>query len=370
MSLKSRLKELEYSYYMSRLSGAFTLHVKKSLNTLKSQGKLLELSRQQKKEIIDYYYDLTGKKIQTLWHQYYYSRSGKFSVKYLPENFYNTDLIYRINNFDMRKFYSDKNQYDLLFPEINKPFSYLKRINGYYYYDNQVISPCDAVRICQNLPLAIIKPTIETTWGENVNQISTKAGYSSEFRRSIEDIFNLYGDNFIIQEKIKQHENISALNPHSVNTIRVFSIRRGDQIDIISACLRIGRTESIVDNARAGGMFVNLNDKGEINSVGYEEDSMGVFTESTTKVSLLNYKIPGYLDVILNIKKMHEKVPYLNLIGWDFSVDENEKAVFVELNRCPDICLFQSATGPALGEYQDLLGTVKTKPNTRSFNIF
>jgi len=62
---------------------------------------------------------------------------------------------------------------------------------------------------------------------------------------------------FIFQELLDQHPRVSDIYSGSINTIRIYTIRRpNNQPRIISARMRFGAFGSVVDNASAGGFVV------------------------------------------------------------------------------------------------------------------
>lgn len=67
-------------------------------------------------------------------------------------------------------------------------------------------------------------------------------------------------ENHIVIEFVKMHETINALNPESLNTIRVMLINENGNNPVIpSAFMRIGtKASGIVDNTAQGGMFCKV----------------------------------------------------------------------------------------------------------------
>jgi hypothetical protein len=338
------------------------------LNDLKMESskiKLKTLTKQQLKEIDDYYYSMTGMKVNHHWHQYFYSRNNVFSEKYIPVDFYNNELIYRLNNFGMRHAYSDKNIYSTIFKEFNQPRTVLKKINGYYYIDEMAISNNEAKDIYWNLNKSIIKPSLEGTWGEGVKMISANNGISNIEGKNIEEILKEYDNNFIIQEYIHQHSDISILNPSSVNTIRVITYRNeNNDINVVYHVLRIGETGSMVDNVGFGGINVKILPDGTLNEFGFGYSADKFYKKASSGIELKDYKVPMFSELLETAKKMHLKLPYFKLIGWDFGIDSDENPILIEWNRCPD--LSQTAHGPAFGDLTDeIFKRLKKLPDTR-----
>lgn len=63
------------------------------------------------------------------------------------------------------------------------------------------------------------------------------------------------GRDWIVEEYFEQHSVVAAINPASVNTVRIWVIDRGAKgYRILLAYLRIGRASMWVDNASSGGV--------------------------------------------------------------------------------------------------------------------
>ena len=70
--------------------------------------------------------------------------------------------------------------------------------------------------------------------------------------------------------------------------------------------------------------------------------------------------IPNFEKVIKKAKELALTLPYLRLIGWDFTIDEEGEPVFIEMNTLPGIYIMQLCNGPVFGELTDeLLNSVK-----------
>ena len=108
----------------------FSIHRTWKNDIANIQGKLKQcevrhLSIGQKKDILDFYEKLIGKKVPTYWHEYFYSRNEFFSVKYIPTCLYHSDVIYKLNNYKLRHAYVDKSIYDVYFPDVLRPKTFV-----------------------------------------------------------------------------------------------------------------------------------------------------------------------------------------------------------------------------------------------------
>lgn len=329
-----------------------------------SQYEVNPLSKGQRNDIITYYTSLVGKKVPVYWHEYFFSRNGNFSVKYIPTCFYHSDIIYKLNNFDLRHAYVDKGIYDIFFSDVRRPKTFVKNINGYYYDDSKPISREDAIDRCQNLDGAVSKPTQEGKWGSGVKVFSTHNGILDD-GSNVVSLMDSYGKNYIIQERIQQHESMSRLNPTSLNTLRVLSYRQGNEIYILYIVVRIGREGKSVDNETAGGINADINlETGIIEDCAYGTPSEKKILATDVGTVLKGFQIPSFELIKNEVKELHLRLPYFNLIGWDFGIDIEGNPIMIEWNRAPD--LSQTAHGPAFGEMtEEIFNRIRSLKDTR-----
>lgn len=59
---------------------------------------------------------------------------------------------------------------------------------------------------------------------------------------------------FVIERAIEQHPALAALNPSSVNTLRVWVVDDRAGVHVVGAFLRVGRAGSVIDNTASGGL--------------------------------------------------------------------------------------------------------------------
>lgn len=350
------------------------IHVRYKSDIANIKGKmkqcdLVPLTAGQKSDINAFYKKMLGHDVPTYWHEYFYSRNGKFSVKYIPTAVYHAEIIYRLNQFGVRHAYVDKGIYDIYFPDVNRPQTIVKNINGYYYDGKNAISQAEALARCQNLQAAVSKPSTEGMWGEGVRVFHTENGRMNGNGMTMEELFNSYGKNFIIQEKIVQHAEMTKLNPTSLNTLRVLSYRDENQVYILYVVVRIGRTGQQVDNETAGGINADIDlATGTILDCAYGTPAEKRIETTDCGTPLKGFAIPAFDKVTALVKELHTRLPYFNLVGWDFGIDEQGEPVLIEWNRAPD--LSQTAHGPAFGEMtEEILIALKKKKNSILNNL-
>ena len=322
------------------------------------------LTKGQETDIKAYFKKHLGREVPTYWHQYLYSRNGIYSEKYIPASVYVSSIIFRLNDLQYSAAYVDKGFYDTLFPDVNRPQTFVKNINGFYYDDRKPISKEEAIYRCSNLKEAVIKPSVFGTWGQGVKLFHTDNGFIPELNMSVPDLFSQYKKSFIIQSKLEQHPDLAKLNPTSVNTIRVMSYRKENEVIILYAVIRIGRMGKVVDNETAGGIKADIDlQTGRIKGSAFGSPKEKNMPQTDSGAVLDNYLIPSFPQVLDFVKNLHLRLPYFRLIGWDISVDTNGNPVMIEWNRSSE--LSQVAHGPAFGDYtEEILATALKERNT------
>ncbi len=334
----------------------YSIKVRERADIANIRGKLKQCDRvvltaAQKGEIQDFYRSICGHEVPTYWHEYFFSRNGHFSPLYIPTSFYHKEIIYRLNNFNFRHAYVDKGVYDIYFPDLNRPKTIVKNMNGYFYDDHQAITRAEALERCRNLQGAVVKPTLEGMWGQGVRVFASREGQVDD-KLSVEQLFESYGKNFIIQEKVRQHTEMARLNPTSLNTLRILSYRQEDSVQILYAVVRIGRAGQCVDNETAGGINADIDlATGSILDCAYGTPAEKRIPATDNGTVLRGFQIPAFQKALDIVRAMHLRLPYFNLVGWDFGIDETGEPVMIEWNRAPD--LSQTAHGPAFGSHTE-----------------
>ena len=321
-----------------------------------------KLTKEQKKEVDDFYVSMIGKKVPLYCHEYFYSRTGVFTKEYVPNNFYHCELVPRANEHRFQGAYGDKNMCDLLFPGENIVHTILKNINGYYYYEGEPVSEEDAIRLCSNLKEKIIKPSRKSE-GQGVQLISVTDGMVEPGGKTIGDLFRMYEKNFLIQDRVRQHSGMAALNPSSVNTMRILSYHSGMEVLIIYSVVRIGRGGSVVDNQCAGGISTTISKEGKLGKTAFGGFSTDNIVQTDTGVALDGYQLPSFDKAVEMVRRLHLRLPYFNIVGWDVAIQEDGEPVLIEFNTNPG--LSQSAFKSGMGEYTErIIRELWPRPNT------
>ena len=345
MKINRIVKNIFKQYIKHKVSLKEKRKVKEKIELFKN----IVLTEEQTNSIDEIWMRNYGKKISKNWHRLYTSYTGKFDKYYFPEIFFTTNLLEKLNPERRKEYLADKILTKELFSGIENEKlrlmkNYVYNCNGYFYDNNGIITYDEALAKISNIGEVIIKPSVETSSGNNVDLLNIKDGIDEISGRGIEEIFKKYNMNYMVQEKLKQHESFAKLNPSSVNTIRINTYICEGKLYSSPIAMRIGRYGSIVDN---GNLFIGVKENGELRKFAFTKFDGQKFAEHPdTKIKFENYKLPMIPQMVNFAKKYHYKIPHMGIIAWDLALDKDENIVIIEANiSCPSVWFPQYCNG-------------------------
>ena len=296
----------------------------------------INLSKEQKKQIDDFYITNYGKKIPYTWHRHYTAFTGNFDPMYFPELLY-IPVFERFMNFNtgFRQAMGDKNFLSIIAKGISvkMPQIIISCASGLLRdYDYNVIGVNEAIQLINNKGVLFVKPTVGTSSGRGCILVDIKDNYDIYSNKRADVIIKEMGDDFVVQERLICHESIRNIYSESVNTFRIITYRWKNGIFHMPIIMRIGQGGSHLDNAHAGGMFIALDDDGTMHKTAFTEFKKEFTQHPDTGFTFDGNKIILLPDVLKAAKKMHEAVPELGVINWDFTIDKEGTPVLIEAN--------------------------------------
>lgn len=316
--------------------------IKKSLEG----GKRKRLTFSQKKMIKDYYGNHGLKNVNIDWHNFFYSINGMFSEKYIPEDLYYTRIEPFLNRIKDFRGLLDKNLLSVLFENIKQPVTILKNKNGYYYSrNNTLMSRIEAINLCLKHECFVIKPSLESGGGKNVSLITT------ENSAQVQNLFDKYKKDFILQEVVSQNSHLKLLNASSLNTIRILSYFNESEVIILSSLVRIGRLNMFTDNSSSGGISCNIKDNGKLNKFGFDSSGRKYF-KSDSETILDEFQIPYFENIVDTVRELHKNMPYFRVVSWDMAINSEDDILLLEYNTAfQEINFHQINNGPLFGNF-------------------
>ena len=303
---------------------------------LKKLYEPIRLTREQEEAVDRLYLENYGKKIPYIWHRLYTGFTGQFDPAYFPELLF-IPKFERYENLcgNYVRVLNDKNLLPLLFAraDVRLPKTVLSCARGLYSDgDFNPISAAAALSLLQNAGEVFVKPTVETNSGLGCFVARFENGVDVLSGRSAEATLSRLGNNFAVQERLVCHESIRKLYPGSVNTFRVLTYRWKDDILFAPSVMRLGRGESVVDNAGAGGIFLAIEEDGRLHRQAFSESGEVFERHPDTGIVFDGYAFPAFPKVMAAAKRLQGMIPQLGTISWDFTLDESGMPTLIEMN--------------------------------------
>ncbi len=270
---------------------------------------------------------------------------GKDRKTFLTMN-HNLTVANKLNDKSMFYTLNDKTEFDRRYSE------YL----GRGFIDLHRADASELAEFCKDKKTVFAKST-EDFGG---------AGMSREYIAPDTDFDALYKkfcDNgqFLIEEEIVQHEQMSRLCPASVNTVRIATINYKGEVHFMYALLRVGNGVNCVDNICSGGMYVLIGEDGVIHKNAYCNDDFRYYeAHPVTGVKFAGFEVPYFNDAVEMCKKAAAVEPKIGYVGWDVAITD-KGPVLVEGNTMPSYALCQNhlqtdSKQGILPKYEAILG--------------
>lgn len=154
---------------------------------------------------------------------------------------------------------------------------------------------------------------------------------------------------YLVQEGVIQHHEMNRMYPHSLNTLRLVTIKnkKTGEIKVFPSNLRIGAHGSFVDNGSQGGIAVGFDlETGNLHEYGLQKPPYGTKTTQHPDTGLVfkDFTIPYIKEAEEQAVFLHSMLNEIYSIGWDIAITE-EGPLFIEGNDNWEIQAIQRTHG-------------------------
>lgn len=311
-----------------------------------SVKKLPKLTASQKRALRKFYAPYV-RFMTTRYHRLYTAKSGRFYPEYLPEDLYLMWIDRYYSDREAARYLDNKCYYYRLFSNVKQPEAVVMRIGGTWLDGNlKPISGRGVLLLAGREPELVVKKADNSQGGYGVHFISGPY-IVQDFRRVLHGI---QGD-VVVQRPIRQHPQLAALHPQSVNTMRIVSLLTKDRVKIYAAALKIGTGDSRTDNGCQGGFYCGLKSDGSLRDYGVLDNGTVVHRHPDLGYSFAGKKVPHFDKALALVKEAHTFMGHFRLVSWDVTIDEKGDAVLVEVNlTMGGINDVQMCSGPLFGK--------------------
>jgi hypothetical protein len=162
---------------------------------------------------------------------------------------------------------------------------------------------------------------------------------------------------YIVEELVKQHPAISQINPSSVNTCRILTLRNMDNsIDVLSAFIRFGRLGTIIDNLHQGGIAAGIDvETGQLRKASYSP----LFGAGSTEVHpdtlfpLVGFQLPYWPEAKELVQKAAAVTPGIKSIGWDIAITKEGPTLIEGNSSWGPLAIQQTDQGLLTPKFRD-----------------
>lgn len=165
----------------------------------------------------------------------------------------------------------------------------------------------------------------------------------------------------VLEQVLRQHEDMARLHPASVNTMRILTDLVNDTVHIAYITVKMGRGGGVCDNSGQGGILCRVDiESGKICSPA-TDDYFNVYDRHPdTGVVFQGYQLPMVQEAVALAKRAARKVPQVGHVGWDIAITPDGPAI-IEGNDFPgtDLCQLAPFYPEKCGlwpYYKELLG--------------
>ncbi len=224
-------------------------------------------------------------------------------------------LVLMFNEKEYRGQFADKARFNQTFPDLI----------GREWLDLRIATATDVDAFVERHDTMILKPA-DSLGGKDVKKVlRAEVGEPESFLARARGTRQ-----FMLEEFIAQHPEMSRLNPSSVNTLRMVTFVTGDRVDVLAAVLKIGNGGD-VDNFSDGGMYTMLSDDGTALYPAFDGKNDVYATHPATGVTIPGFVVPLFDEVITLVTSAAARVPQLRYVGWDVAITPT-RPVLIEGN--------------------------------------
>ena len=232
----------------------------------------------------------------------------------------NNEIVKKFNDKSSFYKFEDKVEFNKIFNE------YLKR--NWMVLDNNNYNEFET--FFKNNNSIIVKP-INDEGGHGVE----KFVYSDD--TNCKEIYDklVLNNQLLIEECIKQHEDMNTLYDKPVNTMRMFTFYRNGESYFLQAVLKIGNG-GVVDNFSSGGMYTYVSNDGDVYVEAIDRNDNIYNKHPISNHKIVGFKVPMFKEAVELVKQCAKIIPEVAYVGWDVAISE-KGPVIVEGNCFPGV---------------------------------
>ncbi len=237
----------------------------------------------------------------------YHTLNEEQRATYLSRGANNT-VVAIMNDRSLVHYFEDKREFNETFSE------FIKR----KWVNMQTATEEEFEKFLNGLEYIITKPA-DASCGKGIEKIKASDMPAKELYAYLKKI-----NSGIAEECVVQHSDISKLNPYSVNTLRIVTLRGNGKPNLLYGFMKIGTNKAVVDNMNSGGFVSPIDlESGMLTHPGYDMSKNTYHEHPDTKEKIVGFQIPFWKECKEMCLAAAEKFPEVGYVGWDVAITEN-----------------------------------------------
>ena len=253
------------------------------------------------------YSELTTGSDHNNYFMFFFENKTKSERREWITNHINAHTAARHSSKEIWNLFEDKPKFNTFFKE------YVKR----RWLDTRVSSTDQITEFIKSLGKVIVKP-LNMSHGDgiyilHVDDRQKTARLLSEIQK---------GHHCLLEEVKENVPELKALNPTSLNTIRVVTcLNSQGEMHFLCTVLRMGSNDSCIDNSCGGGVtsYIDI-ETGRLCSAAIDRKRQSFEQHPHTGIELIGYQIPNWNDVLDFVHKVAYVEPRAHYVGWDIAL--------------------------------------------------
>ena len=124
----------------------------------------------------------------------------------------------------------------------------------------------------------------------------------------------------LVEEHLTNHPSVAKLNQSSLNTLRIVTILRNNDVEVLYCGIRVGSKGANLDNISQGGKVAKVDvNTGSICTAYYTKRS-SQFVNQSDNGNDIGVKIPFWDEIIKLVKKAATVEPDIKYVAWDVCI--------------------------------------------------
>lgn len=164
------------------------------------------------------------------------------------------------------------------------------------------------------------------------------------------------GSGVIVEEVIQQGEELRKMHANSINSVRLTTVRCGNDVTIFYPVLRIGMGGEFLCCGAVGSILTGINvETGVTETEGRNEWNERYTVHPDTGIALKGIVIPKWKELCSLAKQLALSFDTLRYIGWDFVYNAENRWIVMEGNENGEFLGQIAYQRGLLGEFQQLI---------------